>query len=43
MATIAIRIGSTTVDPYGMAGDFNPPVQTAKKSDRAKRETQDKG
>jgi len=32
MATIAIQTGSTTVDPYGMAGDFNAPAQTAKKS-----------
>jgi len=32
MATIAIRTGSTTVDPYGMVGDFNAPAQTAKKA-----------
>jgi len=32
MTTIAIRTGSTTVDPYGMAGDFHAPAQTAQKS-----------
>ena len=42
MATIAIRTGSTTVDPYGMVGDFNAPAQTAKKSDRDWRENQDR-
>jgi len=43
MATIAIQSGSTTVDPYGMVGDFSAPAQNAKKSDRAKRKNQDKG
>ena len=42
MATIALQTGSTTVNPYGMAGNFKAPAQTAKKSDRAKRENQDK-
>jgi len=32
MTTIAIRTGSTTVDPYGMVGDFNAPAQNAKKA-----------
>ena len=43
MATIAIQTGSTTVDPYGMVGDFNAPAQNAKKSIAPSAKTKIKG
>ena len=43
MTTIAIQTGSTTVDPYGMAGDFHAPAQNAKKSIAPSAKTKIKG